>query len=80
MAKVKQDNRPLPAGCSVCKSSPFVMGRDLFGHEVAERCGCARGRVLKAIDNARNSRQPQQQKLPTGATAAPHSQTPGGES
>jgi len=79
MAKVKQEKRPLPAGCSVCKSSPFVMGRDLFGHEVAERCGCARGRVLKAIDNARNSRQPQQQKL-SGAAAAPQSPTPGGES
>lgn len=79
MAKVKPEKRPLPAGCSVCRGAPFVMGRDLFGHEVAERCGCARGRVLKAIDNARNSRQPQQQKLATASAPGPQS-TPGGES
>ena len=71
----------LPAGCYVCKGAPFVSGVDLFGNHGSRRCDCARGRVLRAIDIARNNKQPQQQKLtPAASASAPHSAQTGGES
>lgn len=53
-----EERSSLPAGCSICKGAPFVIDKDVFGNEVAVRCSCPRGRILRAIDRSRAGQQP----------------------
>jgi hypothetical protein len=54
--KSRDKKSPLPSGCSICRSAPFVPDPNVFGDPGWKRCECARGRALAAIDGNRAKR------------------------